>query len=279
MNSFSIPSFALLVFSQTAFGQVAISPDGAMIAVGTPNGIFRLIETKDGEVVETIRTMQESPHPASSINRTPSLIFSPNGLVLASCCGDQEVSLWRVSNLSDSTRIGRIRVLDGPTTVGAELQFSRTGLYLTRRSMDTKVGPERVSLWNCETGQRLISLTSSCTHSGKSSAQIANRIAFIEAHNRLVLDVEDQGGQWKVVIVDLNSGDEIARVRVSSTYSWQVSPRGRTLVDSAHENGRQIVKTWDLSDGALKHTIADPPLPNKTKQRQKLDRQGSESSP
>jgi len=66
------------------------SPDESTLAVAfVGSSYFRLLDADDGSLIHTYE---------GHTNRVNSLVFSPDGLLLASGSKDQKVRLWRVSD-------------------------------------------------------------------------------------------------------------------------------------------------------------------------------------
>ena len=126
---------------------VAFSPDGKMLASGSSRQTVKLwdVETKlniatleghRGNVItETARRFYV--HGGGSVN---SVVFSPDGTLLASGSGDRTVKLWNVE-----TKLN-IATLEGHADDVKSVDFSPDGKTLASRSSDGSV-----KLWDVET--------------------------------------------------------------------------------------------------------------------------------
>ena len=103
-------------------GQVAFSPDGRWLAVGSSVGVY----------VYEAATLRETRRFETDA-WVSSVAFSPDGRLLASGSGDQTVIVWEV-------RTGeRVRTLDGHTWWVSSVAFSLDGQLLASGSRDGTV--------------------------------------------------------------------------------------------------------------------------------------------
>jgi len=94
---------------------IALSPDGALAAIGGAKGTIRLYDTTNGQLVRSLE---------GATGRIHSLAFSPGGTLLATAGRDRIVRLWDV-------RTGTLlKSLEGHTAGAGSLSFSADGAVL-----------------------------------------------------------------------------------------------------------------------------------------------------
>lgn len=117
---------------------IAFSPDGRYLAIGTSLGI----ELRDAVSLELVRFFHG--HTGSVY----SVAFSPAGRTLAFGSSDETIKLWNVD-------IGEeLRTLTGHTGSVNSVTFSPDGRTLASGSSD-----ETIKLWNVDIGEELRTLT------------------------------------------------------------------------------------------------------------------------
>lgn len=70
---------------RTSGDSIAWSPNGQILAIGARNGVIFLINTSDGKLIHTLKSQTKS---------ISSLLFSPDGKMLASVSEDGTICLW-----------------------------------------------------------------------------------------------------------------------------------------------------------------------------------------
>ena len=115
-----------------AAAQVAVSPDGSVIASGGPTGQIYLIDRSTRE----IRVLPHRPN-----DQIGHLAFDPAGRTLAAGYGDGTIVLWDVASGKP------VRTLRGNTGSVLSLAFDQTGSRLVSGG-----GDGTVRLWNIRTG-------------------------------------------------------------------------------------------------------------------------------
>jgi len=132
-----LPEGAIARLVEGWINDVAFSPDGQYLALGTGSGV----ELRDAVSLELVRFFHDHTI------RVISVAFSPDGSTLASCSGvlsDLTIKLWDVDR-------GEVRdMLTGHTWKVYSVAFSLDGRKLASSSAD-----ETVRLWNVETGKEL----------------------------------------------------------------------------------------------------------------------------
>ncbi len=202
-----------LRFLRTGIGDLAISPNGRLLAVPEyQSQIFgiHLWDLESFVEVATLRGHTESVH---------SLAFAPDGHTLASAAGDGTVRLWDVAAWQAPAPPGHI------ATILATI-FSPDGRTIASAGADGAVW-----LWDGATGQPR-------TRLAKHTAGF-RALAFSRDGQRLA------GGDvnGKLFIWDIASGQEVAAWAGTSTvYGLAFFPDGRTL--AATEN--TTVTLWDV---------------------------------
>ncbi|MEV0678336.1 trypsin-like peptidase domain-containing protein [Actinosynnema sp. NPDC050436] len=124
----------------TAVDRLAVSPDGARVAVGRTDGAVEVVEVGTGEVLHLL--------PVGS--RPDALVFSPDGSRLATVDRSLRITVWDVGGGDDDvsfpgTALGRSTLVFSPDGTQlavssedgeAHLHDARTGQSLTRFSSD-----------------------------------------------------------------------------------------------------------------------------------------------
>ncbi len=241
---------------------VALSPDGALLALAAPNGI-KLWQADTGDL-------------CYHLDRRPSrsVAFSPDGMILATGSdeGDHTIALR-------DAKTGDIRkVLRGHRGTVRALAFSPDGLWLASSGMDP-----RIILWNVKTGETkgeplgghqesVRSLTFSpdgtiLASAGDATARLwnveaGNPLAVFEGHANWVFSVAfspdgktlasgSTDGTVKLWDVELHEQRAtFASARGAGVLSVVFSADGKTLV-AGDDNG--TVKLWHTKDPGREH--------------------------
>ncbi|MFN2417502.1 MAG: WD40 repeat domain-containing protein, partial [Candidatus Limnocylindria bacterium] len=123
---------------------LAISPDGALLAIAETDGTVRVLDA------ESLRTLEELP----AVIGAPVLdvAFSPDGRHLAVAgVGEQIVRLWDVATWTPEERLpGPPIELDGEPLFARSIAFSPDGRFLA-----AGVGGGQIWLWDAATGKPL----------------------------------------------------------------------------------------------------------------------------
>jgi WD40 repeat protein len=115
-------------FSGTLWGE-AFSPDGRILAVASTSGLFlwNVADPVRPRLLRTLADPVQADNPGSFDVGNGDLIFSPDGHILASISGNDQVALWNVTRPARATRIA---TLTGPRDYFTALAFSPDGNLL-----------------------------------------------------------------------------------------------------------------------------------------------------
>ena len=116
---------------------LAFSPDGQLLAAGDGEGIVKIWNVQEREVIAQLE---------GDTVRVDALVFSPDGRTLASAGYDGQIKLWAVS---DWSLLGTLQNRGTTYT----LDFSLDGKALA------STGHAAVTLWAVESGEEITSLT------------------------------------------------------------------------------------------------------------------------
>jgi serine/threonine protein kinase/sugar lactone lactonase YvrE len=211
-----------LLDSQAGINTIAFSPDSSLLAVDNPDFRVQLWRLSDGQLLKSL-----SRHP----DRVASLSFSPDGSLLASGSYDEKVRLWR---LSDGQLLN---ILSGHTDDVESVIFSPDGSLLASSSKDKSVW-----LWHVSDGQQFKSLSK---HTDK-----VWRVSVSKDGSLLASGSSDDTVQlWR-----LSDGQPFKSLQghTSSVKSVNFSPDGLVIASASADN---TVRLWRVSDGQLLKTL------------------------
>jgi WD40 repeat protein len=242
--------------------EIALSPDGWLLAVASSLGIYLY----DAETLEEVRFIQTDAWVSS-------VAFSPDGQTLASGSEDKTVRLWRVADGA------LLRTLEGHTDSVWSVAFSPDGQTLASGGGSTTVRLWRVSdgaLLRTLKGHRgwvrsvALSPDGQTLASGGGSTTVrlwrvsdGALLRTLKGHRGWVRSVAfSPDGQT----LASGSGDNTVRLRrvadgrllrtlkghADSVWSVAFSPDGQTLASGSADN---TVRLWRVSDGALLRTL------------------------
>ncbi len=224
--NFSHAHFVKSVFTHT-FGSVfslALSPDGAQLAVGTANSEISLWQTTSNVPLLTYR---------GHTDWIRSVAFSPDGRLLASASEDKTIRLWEAG----SRRC--LRVLTGHTNRVCSVVFSPDGKLLVSASND-----QTLRVWEVSSGQCLQVLELD----GRTNWVYAVRFSpdgktFASASDDALVRVWDVSSRQCVQTLSGHS---------DKVYTVAFSPDGRTLASASED---QTIRLWDLASGRCLHLL------------------------
>ncbi len=215
ITKWGLPEGAVARLGKGSISDIAYSPDGKLLAVGSGIGIW-LYDAHSGQELNLI---------VGHTGWVYSVVFSPNGETIASGSFDETIRLWDVQTGVEKQRL--IGHTDGVFSVA----FSPDGETLASGSFD-----ETVRLWDVQTGvekQRLIG------HRGW-----VYSVVFSPDGQTLA-----SGGVDEIVrLWDVQTGVEKQRFtrHTDRVNSVSFSPDGETLASGSWD---ETVRLWDVQTG------------------------------
>lgn len=192
---------------------------------------FMTREAEDAlrRALQSSRIKRVFQHPLSLV---ADVAFSPDGLLLATACGDGTARIW------DTTTGQQVRLLYGHTSNVNAVAFSPNGRYLATASDD---GTSLI--WNVDSGQPAYSLS---THLDQ-----VNAIAF--SPDGLYMATASDDGTAKVW--DFENGDEKLTLwgHTDDVTSIAFSPSGTRLATGSYDKKAII---WDADSGEELFTLS-----------------------
>ena len=200
--------------------EVAYSPDGSLIAIGSSIGVF--LYNSD--------TLVEMSYFAEDISIN-CIAWSPDGQTLASGSNDNEVILWDVQSGE------KLRTLAGHTSLVSSVAWSPDGQTLASGSWDNTV-----ILWDAQSGEKLRTLAGHTSY--------VYSVDWSPDGHTLA-----SGGYGTVILWDVQSGEKLHTLAGHTDYVRSVawSPDGKTLASGSADN---TVILWDAQSGEELRTLA-----------------------
>jgi WD40 repeat protein len=174
-----------------SFTSLAISPDGALIAVGGQDHRIRLIDVNRGEVLQHLDAQDDVIR---------SLAFSPDHRLLATGSDDATIVVW------DIPQAKPLFLLRGHGQGILSLSFSPDGQLLASGSWDGQV-----KLWEVATGREKLTLLD----------QEAPVVALAYSQDGKYLAVASTAGQVRIFLTRLEDLIALARERVTRTLTTE----------------------------------------------------------
>jgi WD40 repeat protein len=214
--------------------RTAFSPAGALVAVGTSDGLIRLIDAASGAEVRSLR---------GHTRPVQQLAFSPDGNYLASGSGDDifrpeekhpESALEdHVVRLWDPATGAEVAVLRGHTRAVKVLAFSPGGKLLASAGDDCTIG-----LWDVATGKAAVVLSR--------HTDVIKALAWGPDGKRLASCSNDK----LATVWDAATGQPVVSLTGHTAAVWSVafSPDGARLVTSS-DYPDNTVRLWDAATG------------------------------
>ena len=217
MSKHTTKSFAQLQLKGPEFiSSITYSPDGDLIAIGTDMGIYLYDSQTLAEVETTFYGMD--------IN---SVVWSPDGTMLASASQDGTLSLWDTKNES------QLWALEAHTDPVYQVAWSPDGTMLATASDKT------IGIWDSKSGSQLRVME------GHSDWDWVTSISWSPDSNRLASGSSD----GTIRIWDVKSGSQLRVMEGHSSLvtsiSW--SPEGSRLASGSHDG---TIRIWDSENGS-----------------------------
>ncbi|NES84029.1 MAG: protein kinase [Moorea sp. SIO2B7] len=210
---------------------VAISPDGDNFAIGlkTNQGTaFRgKVQIWNVHTLKKISGFYKNIL-ALNIHNFTSVVFSPDGTVLAGGCTDNTIKIW------DTVLDQLIFNLTGHSKIVTSVAMSPDGKTLASGSKD-----KRIKLWNLDIGQEIGTLNG---HSGLFAG--IQSVAFSPDGQIIASGSNDK----TIKLWDLNRLGEINTLigHTSSVNSVAFSPDGQIIASGSKD---KTIKLWDVNTG------------------------------
>ena len=215
---------------------VVFSPDGVTLAGGSETNTVWLWDTETGELKEALRAGERRRPPFvddSRVSRLKSVVFSPDGMILASMSWDKTVLLWDTETWEQKGK------LTGHMDRAKRVVFSPDGTTLACWSYD---GPLR--LWNTETWERKGTLTSYTRDPIRSVSFSPDGITVASS------------GRFATVVLlwDAVTGEQKGTLtgHTNNVSSVAFSPDGKTVASGGWD---KTVRLWDTETGEHRDTL------------------------
>ncbi len=211
---------------------VAFSPDGKTLASGQGDRLVHLWDMAADEVKPNIPAGSPVQTLAGAQNAIWSVVFSPNGNLLASGNEDGKVHLWNLSKES------AYRSFSGHAKAIWSVVFDAKGETLASGSAD-----QSIKLWNVQTGQ--------CQQTLLGHEHWVCSVAFHPQRKLLASGAYDR----TIKLWDLETGECIDTWKGHTSGLWHIafSPTGDFLASSSID---QTVRLWEVSTGQCQQVLS-----------------------
>ena len=200
-------------------GDLAISPDGAFLAIG----VSAKVELLDVAKRETITTFRHS------VWTIPTVAFSRDGTLLAAGSREGAIKVWNVTSEAE------VATIEGHTDQVTSLDFSPDGSMLASGSIDSTV-----EIWNVATWATSATLDGHAERIGK--------VAFVSDGKLASVSFDGTVRLWNVT-----TKSQISTIETGARGGVAVSRDGTLLASPTS----WTVKLWDLATGAQTGAVND----------------------
>jgi WD40 repeat protein len=211
---------------------LTFSPDGKLLASASDDGTVKLWDVAGGEVKLRQMVYDASAIPPGlrkrpMVDAVASVVFSPDGKLLAWDENDFTLTLWDVSTGQQKVR------LEGHTGGLRTLAFSPDGKTLASAGRTYTKGGPCFKLWEVRTGKERATLTKGmdCIHT----------VAFSRDGNVLVSGNNDGVVKWWDLATGM--GTAILDDKNIAVYGLKFSPDG-TILAAVRSDGSLVL--WDV---------------------------------
>ena len=231
----NLPDGAIARLGKGSLGDIAYSPDGSRLAMGSSLGIW-IYDAYTGETLDLLIT-----HTSHRL-----IVFSPDGTTLASIGRDETIRLW---DLATGQQISVFRVRGHPGDMDIiDIAFSPDGRTIACGIFQGAPPEGEVWLWDVATGEEKVVLD---YDRDPVNDQVAS-VAF-SPDSRLIAC---GGSGPQIVIWDADTGEHKHTLypdpRYGGGYAWDIafSPDGKILAGSSGFR-EGTVALWDIVNGDI----------------------------
>jgi RNA polymerase sigma factor (sigma-70 family) len=219
--------------------RMALSPDGRLVAVQTPEGMVALYDLKAGKAD---RQFGEKGPPVWGSPTCTALAFAPDGKTLAQGTGMNTVRLWDVAT-------GRSRDFPGAGHGGAvaAVRVLRDGKQLT-----TLGGDGTVRVWDAATGKQLERVPLP-NESGLALSPDGSTVLTALAGEAGVWDVAGGKEPRRLAAGKALEDDPVQGIMVSGRFSADGRRVAAATFGFKGPRDRWLLRAWDVATGKVLH--------------------------